>query len=354
MSFHPGRFITALFCSAFATNLLSQVPRSCITPPESAASRYDGSWELAANGYGVSFGGATPIHGLRLGAIDNATPSVDGVNVSVWANGECATGRIRGLAVGVVGPYAGRIDGIAAGGVVRSNVSTNGITAGLATTTGGWQRGITATATFSQSTLGSSGLTLSGIATLSDGRLVGISAAPIAVMGGSTSGLTVAGLFATTEASMSGISIGGLALQPDGDARWVTASGAGTIIGGNATGLSIGGLWLSTGGSMTGVNASGVVLRSGGPVRWISMTPGVLLADGAVDGLSIGGLHIGAQSSRGLMISATNRVTGLQTGVSIGLINDAVELHGLQLGLLNYVRSRHGLTRILPLVQFGR
>jgi hypothetical protein len=50
-------------------------------------------------------------------------------------------------------------------------------------------------------------------------------------------------------------------------------------------------------------------------------------------------------------LSAVNTVGGKQTGLSIGLINYAKSLRGLQLGLINIVGEGKG-PRILPIANY--
>jgi hypothetical protein len=52
----------------------------------------------------------------------------------------------------------------------------------------------------------------------------------------------------------------------------------------------------------------------------------------------------------GLSVSAFNRIRGVQSGVAIGIVNYARELHGLQVGLVNIAGNNQGLARVLPLV----
>jgi hypothetical protein len=49
-------------------------------------------------------------------------------------------------------------------------------------------------------------------------------------------------------------------------------------------------------------------------------------------------------------VGAYNRVRGRQTGLTIGIVNYARELHGFQLGLINIAGNNRGLAKILPIV----
>jgi hypothetical protein len=43
-------------------------------------------------------------------------------------------------------------------------------------------------------------------------------------------------------------------------------------------------------------------------------------------------------------------VRALQVGLAIGVVNDATELHGVQLGVINIARNNRGWRRVLPLL----
>ena len=51
---------------------------------------------------------------------------------------------------------------------------------------------------------------------------------------------------------------------------------------------------------------------------------------------------------------AVNAVRGYQRGLSIGLVNYAESLFGVQLGLVNIVRDNPSPFRVLPIINIGR
>lgn len=55
----------------------------------------------------------------------------------------------------------------------------------------------------------------------------------------------------------------------------------------------------------------------------------------------------------GVGVSAFNQVLGHQQGLTIGIINYARSLSGLQVGLLNIVRDNPPARRALPVVNWG-
>jgi len=55
-------------------------------------------------------------------------------------------------------------------------------------------------------------------------------------------------------------------------------------------------------------------------------------------------------SHTGLAAAVYNETRGPFRGLAIGLVNNARELHGVQLGVLNIARNNRGLARVLPLI----
>jgi hypothetical protein len=55
----------------------------------------------------------------------------------------------------------------------------------------------------------------------------------------------------------------------------------------------------------------------------------------------------------GVGISAFNQILGTQKGLTIGLVNYAWTLHGVQLGLINIVRENPPARRVLPILNWG-
>ena len=55
----------------------------------------------------------------------------------------------------------------------------------------------------------------------------------------------------------------------------------------------------------------------------------------------------------GASVSAVNFVRGSQRGLSIGVVNFAHKLHGVQLGVINVAADQKS-HRVLPIVNWGR
>lgn len=58
-------------------------------------------------------------------------------------------------------------------------------------------------------------------------------------------------------------------------------------------------------------------------------------------------------SMRGVSVSAFNRLSGVQHGLTIGVLNIAEELRGVQIGLVNIARRNPKGRRVLPIVNWG-
>jgi hypothetical protein len=52
----------------------------------------------------------------------------------------------------------------------------------------------------------------------------------------------------------------------------------------------------------------------------------------------------------GIGVAPYTEVRGVQRGITIGLFNRAEELHGIQIGLLNYAGNNSGIFRWLPIL----
>jgi hypothetical protein len=58
-------------------------------------------------------------------------------------------------------------------------------------------------------------------------------------------------------------------------------------------------------------------------------------------------------SMRGVSVSAFNRLSGVQHGLAIGVLNIAEELRGVQIGLINIARRNPRGRRVLSIVNWG-
>jgi hypothetical protein len=168
-------------------------------------------------------------------------------------------------------------------------------------------------------------------------------------------GLSLGGLGTVANRDLTGIALGGLAVVANGHLKAIAVGGLGVIGNNGITGLAVGGLG---------------VVSTGAPFRGLGISLGAVESFEGVYGVAIAGFRVRAKLNdlRGVMISGiTNRSAGLtgvaigayndirgsQRGLTIGLYNNADELHGVQLGLLNRAGNNRGIFRLLPLINLN-
>ena len=118
---------------------------------------------------------------------------------------------------------------------------------------------------------------------------------------------------------------------------------------------------------MRGIQIAGLGVGAGEALRGISIA-GIGAGAPDVQGVLIGGIAAGGEEVsgigasiahfrivedgilKGVAVSAFNRVQGTQRGLTVGLFNMATELHGFQIGLLNYAGNKSKGLRWLPFV----
>jgi hypothetical protein len=99
-------------------------------------------------------------------------------------------------------------------------------------------------------------------------------------------------------------------------------------------GLGVGGLGVGSREALTGVGLAGGALVTR-HLTGLGATMGYMrIRDGG--------------TLRGATVAAANHVRGTQRGLTIGLVNYARALHGVQLGLLNVARNNPFWATILP------
>ena len=154
--------------------------------------------------------------------------------------------------------------------------------------------------------------------------------------GGIVRGLAF-GLTAPTADRIQGISLGGLAVVAGG---------------GSLTGINVGGLAVvAAEGVARGINLGGLAVVGVEGVEGLSIGGLAVASEEYVRGLSLGGYKVDApvgsgmagavwkvevDDFKGLSVAAWNEHDSRARGLSIGLFNRTEELHGIQIGLLNY------------------
>jgi len=350
------------------------------------------SLDLGVNGVGISFGDSRRWTGLRLNYRDSRLDQATGINATIWYPYEGGAGRVSGLALGLPTTGATELSGLGIGvfgfGVERRFTGIG--VAGLGMGGGGDMRGIMLAGLGMGGGGDISGLSIAGLGMGGGGNLKGIAIAGLgAGMGGNLTGLFVAGLGAGGGGDVNGIGIGGLGfgaggnltgaaiaglgVGAGGNAKGLLVGGLGAGLGGDLTGIGIGGLGIGTGGDLTGLVIGGLGAGFGGTLKGVGIG-GVGVGGSRIRGVAIGGLGVGGQDLkggfatlgmfrverygrfRGVALAGYSEVRGRQDGLTIGVVNYARDLRGVQVGLINIAKSNPKSTRVLPLfnADFGK
>jgi hypothetical protein len=301
-----------------------------------AAPAYGQSVDIGTDHAGLSIGNSPRWTGIRLNFRDSGLERVQGVNVTVWKPAKPVTGAVQGISIGILMTGAQTMQGAGIGllGLAADSQATGVFAGGLGFGSGGELRGVS----------------IGGLGVGAGGSIQGFSLGGLGIgAGGDIKGVSLAGLGVGAGASLVGLSVGLLGVGAGGDIHGVVAGGLGVGAGGSITGISVGLLGVGAGESISGVVLAG--LGAGSPrLRGLAMAIGAV---GSTDfeGVALvpGYLRIEAEGRfSGVSVSAFNHVLGMQNGLTIGIFNYARELHGLQIGLLNFAgNNRRGL-RWLP------
>ena len=257
---------------------------------------------LTIHDYGISFGNAPRVTGIRVNVQDAELERVNGINVTFWKPREPMSGTVNGIQVGIV-PGSEVVNGIAVGvaGVVAERRAR-------------W-------------------VTVGGLGAVSNGTIEGIAIGGLGTVANrDIRGIAVAGLGTIANRSITGIAIGGLGTVANRDVAGLAVAGLGTVANRNITGVGVAGLGVAANGAMRGIGIGGL-----GTV-----------ANGSITGVA--GYSVDSRSFAGLSVSPYNRVRGVQRGLAIGLYNSAYELHGIQIGVINRAKNNKAPFKILPIL----
>jgi hypothetical protein len=279
------------------------------------------SLDFPSSDWGISIGNSTNFTGLRMNVLDHGVDTINGVNLTLWQGYDNEESTVNGISFGPIAS-AGTLNGLNVGILgAGADREMNGVSVGF----------------------------LGGGA------------------GGDITGITIGGLGAGAGGSIEGVVLGGLGAGAGGDIRGIALGGLGVGAGGDFTGIGCGLLGAGAGHDATGVLIGGLGVGAGGTLRGVAvggLGAGAPEVRGVLAGLlGVGGRHItGATlalgmvkvveegSLTGLSLSAVNWIEGSQHGLSIGLVNYARRLQGVQIGLVNVVSDSKGWSRILPLI----
>lgn len=341
--------------------------------------------DLTVNDVGIAIGNKPRVTGLRFNFRDRGLEKVKGLNATIWMPYEPISGRVEGIALGVPVTGAANINGI---GVALFGFGASESITGLGVAPLGFGAGTTV-----------KGLMLAGGGFGAGGSFTGIGVAGLgAGIGSSMNGILIAGLGTGVGSEATGLIVGGLGAGIGSEFRGIAVGGVGVGIGNSSRGVAIGGIGIGAGNDFRGIGIGGVGIGAGGDASGI-MFGGVGVGVGRrMTGLAIGGVGIGAGETihgvaiaglgigapriegitaslaagahsaraiviapayfkivgedgdfRGGSLSAWNRIQGTQRGLTIGLLNTARELHGVQIGLIN-VSENGGKRLVLPVI----
>ncbi len=307
---------------------------------------------LTINGYGLSFGNARRITGIRINVQDAELERVNGMNVTLWKPREPLSGTVNGFQVGLL-PGSRQVSGIAVGigGVVTeqrarwvtvgglgavSNGAIDGIgVGGLGLVTDGAMRGIGIGGLGAVSNADIYGVVVGGLGTVANRDIWGIA---------------VAGLGTVANGDITGIAVGGLGTVANRDLVGLAVAGLGTVANRDVTGAGLAGLAVVANGSVTGVGVGGLAVVANGRVTGIGIGGLAVVAEQEIRGIAVAGYRVDSHRMAGVSVSAYNRFRGPQRGLAIGLYNSAYELHGVQIGVLNRAKNNKAPFKILPLL----
>jgi len=310
------------------------------------------SLDLAINGFGVSFGNSTRFTGLRFNLVDRDVEEIKGINLTFWKPRENPNAVIRGITLGLVAPEADRIEGISAGAVaVVGGSGISGISAaGLAVVSDGGIAGMAFGGLATVAEGGAGGLVAGGLASVIDGRMTGACIGGLAsVVEGSMTGLSFGGLASVTEGGFSGISFGGLASVIEGPTAGISLGGLASVTEGGLSGISAGGLASVVEGDVVGVMAAGLACVTDQRLSGFGAA-GCTVRSGEISGAALAGAYVKAHELSGFSAATVNYFDEYQVGLSIGIVNIAERLNGIQLGIINIARNNSPPFKVLPLI----
>jgi len=310
------------------------------------------SLDIPSKKWGLSFGNSKEFTGLRFNFRDAGVRRVTGVNFTLWNpyedNKEAV---IQGLSLGLV-PGGAFLRGIQIGILgVAAEQSATGITIG------GLGMGAGDNLT---------GINIGGLGAGTGGNMTGLNIGGIGVgAGGSMIGINIGGIGAGAGDDVKGINFGGIGIGSGRNVTGITFGGIGAGAGENMIGINVAGLGLGAGERLSGINISGLAAGAGKRITGLTIC-GLAAGSKEIRGLTIGGGAVGGEILKGIHLaggmvhvvkdgqligfagSPFNYIRGSQTGLSIGIVNYAFRVNGIQLGLVNIVRDNPRYLKVLP------
>ena len=147
--------------------------------------------------------------------------------------------------------------------------------------------------------------------------------------------------------SLNGISVAGIGIA---SARINGLGIGGAMLGGEViNGITVSGLFSFCENSINGFNISGLAALSSGDINGIAAGIAGVYSAGTIRGMAITAGYLKAGRTMGFTFSGYANINQVN-GLSIAIINRTKELHGLQIGILNFAgNNRRGL-RLIPII----
>ncbi len=349
------------------------LPLTALAQSDEGSQRSGPGLSLTVNSWGLALGNVPRVNGVRINWRDRYLEEVNGLNITLWhpidLPKDAPGGTVNGISLGLFAPAANRLNGINIGGVaVLARDRLWGVNlGGLAAVSEGTITGLnfgTLAVVGGQSV---TGISLGGLAVVSEGPMLGLNVGGLAVVSEKgLTGVSVGPLGAVVaQGPIRGFQFGGLAVVSERELWGFQAAGLVTVTAGEVTGVSLAGLAVVGEDRITGLSIGGLAVVSAGPVRWLQAGGLAVASDESVSGITLAGYRIhtpklnGAAFAlvtmtptdlTGIGIGGYNDVRGIQRGITIGLLNRARELHGVQIGLFNYAENNPPLFRYLPVL----
>ncbi len=297
-----------------------------------------GSLDLTLHDVGIGIGDSRTIHGLRLNYRDRRLREVNGIHVTLWSPHARSRGVVRGVALGLPVTGAETLHGVGVGALgIGAERDANGILIGpLGVGAGERIRG----------------LAFGGLGAGAGEDLEGLGFAGLGLgAGAAVHGLQIAGLGIGAGGAMTGIQIAGFGVGAGGATKGIQIAGLGVGAGTTMTGIQIGGMGVGAGEELRGINIAGV---AAGSPRIAGLTLSGIVSGGVdITGLTVTGAYCTVGKGgllQGASLCIFNRVQGKQEGFTLGVLNMARRLRGVQIGLLNHADDNPPWLRWLPLV----
>ena len=148
----------------------------------------------------------------------------------------------------------------------------------------------------------------------------------------------------TASESANGISLGPV-LAGNGKVNGINIGGL--VSSGDCNGVSVTGLW-SHADKINGVALAG--LNTGNYLNGWMIGYWGIHGEKKIQGVAIATFFVQAQEMNGLAVSILNNTLSVQRGLAISLFNRTRELHGVQIGLLNYAGNNLLPFLLMPLI----